>query len=204
QVRVADRLRVDFALQVGALTETVTITDSTPLLQVEDAALGQVVDNKTMVELPLNGRNWLSLAALVPATVSNGGQNAPLNYGGLRNNQAQYILDGADNTNLIAGGAAFSPPIDALQEFKVQTNNFTADTAGFSGAVLNATVKSGSNAIHGNAYEFLRNRSLNARNFFAVPTAPKPQLNRNNFGASIGGPVLKNKLFFFLNVDSLS
>jgi len=204
QVRVADRLKVDLALQVGALTETVTVTESTPLLQVEDAALGQVVDNKTIVELPLNGRNWLSLAALVPATVSNGGQNAPLNYGGLRNNQAQYILDGADNTNLIAGGAAFSPPIDALEEFKVQTNNFTADTAGFSGAVLNATVKSGSNAFHGNAYEFLRNRSLNARNFFAVPTAPKPQLNRNNFGASIGGPIWKNKLFFFLNVDSLS
>jgi len=202
QVRVADRLRVDLALQVGALTETVTVTEATPLLQVEDAALGQVVDNKTMIELPLNGRNWLQLASLTPATVST--PTGPVNIGGLRTNQQQYLLDGADNTNLIAGGAAFAPPIDALQEFKVQTNNFTADTAGFSGAVLNATVKSGSNAFHGNAYEFLRNRSLNARNFFAVPTAPKPQLNRNNFGASIGGPVLKNKLFFFLNVDSLS
>jgi hypothetical protein len=200
QVRVADRLRVDFALQVGALTETVTVTESTPLLQVEDAALGQVVDNKTIVELPLNGRNWLQLASLTPATVST--PTGPVNIGGLRTNQQQYLLDGADNTNLIAGGAAFAPPIDALQEFKVQTSNFTADTAGFSGAVLNATVKSGSNAFHGNAYEFVRNNVLNARNFFALPTAAKPQYNRNQFGASIGGPILKNKLFFFQNYDA--
>src|SRR5678809_1081271 len=109
QVRVADRLRVDFALQVGALTETVTVTESTPLLQVEDAALGQVVDNKTIVELPLNGRNWLQLASLTPATVST--PTGPVNIGGLRTNQQQYLLDGADNTNLIAGGAAFAPPI---------------------------------------------------------------------------------------------
>jgi Carboxypeptidase regulatory-like domain len=202
EVRVADRLRIDFTLQVGAVSDTVTITGSAPLLQVEDAALGQVVDNRTMVELPLNGRNWLQLASLTPATVS--GPTGPVNIGGLRTNQQQYLLDGADNTNLIAGGVAFSPPIDALQEFKVQTSNFTADTAGFSGAVLNATVKSGSNTFHGNAYEFLRNRSLNARNFFALPTAPKPQLNRNNYGASIGGPFVKNKVFFFLNYDVLS
>ena len=202
EVRVADRLRVDFTLQVGAVTDTVTIAGAAPLLQVEDASLGQVIDNKTMVELPLNGRSWLQLASLTPATVSS--PTGPVNIGGLRTNQQQYLLDGADNTNLIAGGAAFSPPIDALQEFKVQTSNFTADTAGFSGAVLNATVKSGSNALHGNAYEFLRNRSLNARNFFALPSAPKPQLNRNNYGASLGGPIIKNKLFFFLNYDALS
>src|SRR5579871_4287886 len=96
EVRVADRLRVDFTLQVGSVAETVNVTESTPLLQVEDAALGQVVDNKTMVELPLNGRNWLQLAALSPGTVSNGSQNAPLNIGGLRTNQQQYSLDGAD------------------------------------------------------------------------------------------------------------
>ena len=99
EVRVADRLRIDFTLQVGAVSDTVTITDSSPLLQVEDAALGQVVDNRTMVELPLNGRNWLQLASLTPATVS--GPTGPLNIGGLRTNQQQYLLDGADNTNLI-------------------------------------------------------------------------------------------------------
>jgi hypothetical protein len=200
EVRVADRIRVDLALQVGALTETVTITDTTPLVQVENASLGQVLDNKTIVELPLNGRNWLQLASLTPATVS--GANGPVNIGGLQSNQQQYILDGADNTNLISAGAAFSPSVDALQEFKVQTNNFTAETPGFSGAVLNATVKSGSNSFHGNAYEFVRNNRMNARNFFALPTAAKPQYNRNQFGASIGGPFLKSKLFFFLNYDA--
>jgi hypothetical protein len=200
EVRVADRLRVDLTLQVGAVNDTIVVTGSAPLLQVENASLGQVVDNKTMVELPLNGRNWLQLASLTPATVT--GPAGPVNIGGLRGNQQQYLLDGADNTNLIAAGAAFSPSIDALQEFKVQTNNFTADTAGFSGAVLNATVKSGSNSFHGNAYEFVRNNRLNARNFFALPTAAKPQYNRNQFGASIGGPVRKNRVFFFLNYDA--
>ncbi|MFB3777611.1 MAG: carboxypeptidase regulatory-like domain-containing protein, partial [Bryobacteraceae bacterium] len=172
-VRVADRLRVDFTLQVGALAETIAVTGTAPLLQVEDAALGQVVDNKNIVELPLNGRNWLQLATLAPATVvttpgaAAGSLSLGINIGGLSSNQTQFLLDGADNTNLIAAGAAFSPPVDALQEFKVQSNNFTADAAGYSGAVLNAAVKSGTNEYHGNAYEFFRNNVLNARNFFA-------------------------------------
>lgn len=200
EVRVADRLRVDFDLKVGAVTETIAVEATAPLLQVEDSSLGQVVDNTTIVELPLNGRNWMQLADLTPGTVSSA--SGPVNIGGLRTNMQQYSLDGADNTNMVASGAAFAPPIDALQEFKVQTNNFTADTAGFSGAVLNATVKSGTNRLHGSLYEFLRNRALNARNFFAVPTQPKPQLNRNNYGASLGGPVIKNKLFFFLDYDA--
>ena len=207
EVRVADRLRVDLTLQLGAVTETIAVTGAAPLLQVEDAAIGQVLDNKNIVELPLNGRNWLQLANLAPATViTSSGVNAGANYtganiGGASSNQQQYLLDGADNTNLIAAGPAFSPPVDALQEFKVQSNNYTADTAGFSGAVLNASVKSGSNTFHGNAYEFLRNNVLNARNFFAQPTQAKPQFNRNQFGASIGGPFRPNKLFFFLNYD---
>jgi hypothetical protein len=200
EVRVADRLRVDVALQVGALTETVKVEEAAPLLQVEDATLGQVIDNQKIVDLPLNGRNWLQLATLAPATVSTGSGGVS-NIGGLRSNQTYYFLDGADDTNLINGGAAFTPPIDALQEFKVQTNDFTAESAGFAGGVLNAAVKSGSNAYHGNAYEFLRNNVLNARNFFAPPTQRRPQLNRNQFGASIGGPFIKNKLFYFLNYD---
>jgi hypothetical protein len=200
EVRVADRLRIDVALQVGALTETISVEEAAPLLQVEDATTGQLIDNQKIVELPLNGRNWLQLATLAPATVSTG-TGGVSNIGGLRSNQTYYFLDGADDTNLINGGAAYTPPIDALQEFKVQTNDFTADSAGFAGGVLNAAVKSGSNAYHGNAYEFLRNNVLNARNFFAVPTQKRPQLNRNNFGASIGAPFIKNKLFYFLNYD---
>jgi hypothetical protein len=116
EVRVADRLRIDFNLQVGAVNDTVTITGSAPLLQVEDASLGQVVDNKTMVELPLNGRNWLQLATLTPATVS--GPTGPVNIGGLRTNQQQYLLDGADNTNLIAGGVASARPSTRSRSLK--------------------------------------------------------------------------------------
>lgn len=200
-VRVADRLRVDFALQVGAVTETIAVQAAAPLLQVEDATLGQVIDNKTITELPLNGRNWQQLAILAPATVAAAGGTAPTNIGGLRSNQTQYFLDGADDTNLINGGTGFNPPIDALEEFKVQTNDFSADSAGFSGGVLNAAIKSGANAFHGNAYEFVRNNVFNARNFFASPTQARPQFNRNQLGASLGGPFLKNKLFFFLNYD---
>ena len=207
EVRVADRLRLDLGLQVGAVSETINVTASAPLLQVEDAAVGQVVDNRKIVELPLNGRNWMQLATLAPATVSfsntaaAGSLNVAMNIGGLRSAQTQFLLDGADNSNLIFTGATFNPPVDALQEFKVQSNNFSADTAGFSGAVLNATIKSGTNTFHGNAYDFLRNRSLNARNFFALPTQPKPQFTRNQYGGTIGGPFVKNKLLFFLNYD---
>jgi hypothetical protein len=202
EVRVADGLRVDFVLQVGSVNDTVSVAAAAPLLQVEDASLGQVVDNKNIVELPLNGRNWQQLAMLSPATVAAAGGAAPTNIGGLRSNQTQYFLDGSDDTNLINGGTGFNPPIDALQEFKVQTNDFTADSAGFSGGVLNAAIKSGSNSFHGNAYEFVRNNVFNARNFFAVPTQAKPQFNRNQFGASLGGPFLKNRLFFFQNYDA--
>lgn len=202
EVRVADGLRVDFVLQVGSVSDTIAVQAAAPLLQVEDASLGQVVDNKNIVELPLNGRNWQQLAILAPATVAAAGGTAPTNIGGLRSNQTQYFLDGSDDTNLINGGTGFNPPIDALQEFKVQTNDFTADSAGFAGGVLNAAIKSGSNAFHGNAYEFVRNNVFNARNFFAVPTQPKPQFNRNQFGASLGGPFLKNRLFFFQNYDA--
>jgi hypothetical protein len=125
-----------------------------------------------------------------------------MNIGGLRGNQTTYLLDGMDNTYFIgSAGAVIGPPVDALQEFKVQTNNYTADTNGSSGAVLNATIKSGSNAFHGGAYEFFRNRALNARNFFADPAGPKPQFTRNQFGANLGGPFWRDKLFFFIDYD---
>ena len=190
--------RVDVVLQPRGVTEFVNVTNETPLLHMEDATTGQVIDNQKIIGLPLNGRNWLQLATLAPATVTIGSTVG--NIGGLRSNQTYFFLDGADDTNLINGGAAFTPPIDALQEFTVETY-FTADSAGFAGGVLNAAVKSGSNSYHGNAYEFLRNNVLNARNFFAVPTQKRPQLNRNQFGASIGAPFIRNKLFYFLNYD---
>jgi len=209
-VRVSDRLRLDIALEVGQVTETLTVEGQSPLLQTEDATTGQVIDNQKIVDLPLNNRNWLQLATLAPATVSyvnvfntEGGNrnNVVMNLGGTHTNQANYLLDGTDNSNFVSAGAVAYPPVDSLQEFKVETNNYTADTGRLGGAVVNASIKSGTNSFHGTAYEFLRNRALNARNFFASPTATKPQFTRNQFGASLGGPIKRDRLFAFLNYE---
>ena len=124
-----------------------------------------------------------------------------MNLGGARQSQANFILDGTDNTNFVSGGAVTYPPVDSLQEFKVETNNYTADVGRLGGPVVNANIKSGSNQLHGSIYDFLRNRELNARNFFANPTATKPEFTRNQLGASGGGPVMRNKLFVFLNYE---
>ena len=206
--RVNDRLRVDMPLQVGAVSESVMVTGAAPLLQTEDATIGQVVDNQKIVELPLNGRSWLQLALLTPGAVTYGTydsynpQSQVMNLGGNRTMQTDFLIDGADNNSfVIAGGAQAHPPVDSLQEFKVQTNNYSVDTGRLGGAVVNATIKSGTNELHGTAYDFLRNRELNARNYFTSPTASKPQFTRNQFGASAGGPIAPNKLFFFANYE---
>ncbi|MFN0171861.1 MAG: carboxypeptidase regulatory-like domain-containing protein [Bryobacteraceae bacterium] len=208
EARVNDRLRVDLALQTGTVNESIQVTGAPPLLQTEDATMGQVIDNQKIVELPLNGRSWLQLALLSPGAVTYGTydsynpQSQVMNLGGNRTAQTDFLIDGADNNSfVIAGGAQAHPPVDSLQEFKVQTNNYTADTGRLGGAVVNATIKSGTNNFHGTAYDFLRNRELNARNFFASPTASKPQFTRNQFGASLGGPVVRNQFFFFANYE---
>jgi hypothetical protein len=208
EARVNDRLRVDLALQVGSVSESVMVTGAPPLLQTEDATVGQVVDNQKIVELPLNGRSWLQLALLSPGAVTYGTydsynpQSQVMNLGGNRTNQTDFLIDGADNTSfVITGGAQAHPPVDSLQEFKVQTNNYAPDTGRLGGSVVNATIKSGTNSFHGSAYEFLRNRELNARNYFASPTASNPQFTRNQFGASAGGPFVRNKVFFFVNYE---
>src|SRR5262245_3090565 len=158
-VRVNDRLRLDLTLQLGAVSEQVTVTAGALLLQTEDATTGQVIENQRITELPLNGRNWLQLATLAPATVTYSGSGqfvacralgnaGQLNLCGARTNQNNYLLNGFNNNFFVAGaGPIVQPPIDALQEFKVQTNNYTADTGRLAGAVVNATIKSGSNAF---------------------------------------------------------
>jgi hypothetical protein len=208
EARVNDRLRVDIPMQVGAVSEKILVTGTPPLLQTEDSTIGQVVDNQKIVELPLNGRSWLQLALLSPGAVTYGTydsynpQSAVMNLGGNRTSQTDFLIDGADNNSFVVGGGAQAhPPVDSLQEFKVQSNNYSADTGRLGGAVVNATIKSGTNSLHGSAYDFLRNRELNARNYFTSPTASKPQFTRNQFGASLGGPIVRNRLFFFGNYE---
>ena len=199
---VAQTARIDVALQVGSVSQQIEVKSSGVLLQTESAAIGNVVPESGVVNLPLNGRDYLQLATLVPGTNSAGlGQQffgAPsnnLNVNGMRTSATAYVIDGANVMEQFTSGTPYTPPPDAIQEFRVETNNMTALYGG-GGAILNVVMKSGTNAFHGNAYEFLRNNDLDARNYFALTS---PELRQNQFGGTLGGPIVKNKLFFFVD-----
>jgi outer membrane receptor protein involved in Fe transport len=210
-VEVESDVRIDVILQVGQLVQTVEVQGQTPLLQTDTAALGQVIDHPQ--EMPLNGRNVLNLATLVPGVIAQGqaAMNPTLtnntawgNYqinGGLANENAGY-MDGAPiNVNYI-DMFALVPTQDAIQEFRVQTSDLSAEWGRFSGGVINLTTKSGSNAFHGAAYEFLRNTFLNANTFFANSGGLSvPSYQQNQFGANLGGPIRKDKTFFFFSYE---
>ena len=210
-VAVGQSLQVNVQLKPGAGTETVEVSTAPPQLQTDDAAVGQVVTEHTVNSLPLNGRNFTFLAQLgaginVPQNDTRGnGASGAFTANGLRPSQNNYLLDGIDNNNnavdfLNGTNFAVLPPVDAIQEFNVQTADFSAQLGRSAGAVLNATVKSGTNSIHGAAWEFFRNNVLDARNYFDVT---KGELRLNQFGGAIGGPIIKNKLFFFGDYEGL-
>jgi hypothetical protein len=208
-VNVSQNLQVNIKLNAGATTETITVTDAPPVLQTEDASVGQVIDRESVNNLPLNGRNFTFLAQLgagVNTPQADGRGNAAsgaFTANGLRESQNNYLLDGIDNNSNAVdflNGTNFIvlPPVDAIEEFKVQTADFSAETGRAGGAVLNATIKAGTNSIHGAAWEFLRNDFVDARDWFEANAGKKAgELRQNQFGASSGGPILKNKLFFF-------
>jgi hypothetical protein len=204
---VSQVARFDFTLQVGTTRQTIVVSAATPPLETATASLGQVIDTKPIEDLPLNGRNFLQLAKLA-AGVSNpkpGDRTAAggsFVANGVRSQLNNFMLDGVDNNEKIVDQQSSSPvviqpSVDALQEFKVETNNFSAEYGYSAGAVVNATIKSGTNQFHGDAFEFLRNDVLDARNFFLTPSQKKPPLQQNQFGGTLGGPIMRNKLFFF-------
>jgi hypothetical protein len=217
QVNVQDRVRVDAKLEVGKSTETVEVTAAAPILETDTSYLGEVVDSQRIVDLPLNGRFFTRLAVLTAGTAPTPAGARDENTGGFSANgvrpyQNNYILDGVDNNSLsedLSSQTSFvvGPPPDAIQEFKVQTNSMSAEFGRSGGAVLNVTIKSGTNQLHGTAYEFLRNSDLDANNFFnnanGAPIAPFKQ---NQFGFSVGAPIYipkiyngKNRTFFFFD-----
>ncbi|MEK7408823.1 MAG: TonB-dependent receptor [Acidobacteriota bacterium] len=206
-LEVQQRAKVDFALQLGQITEQITVESQSLLLGSEETSLGQVVTNRSIVELPLNGRNYLQLSVLatgvVPAVKGKlEDQGSAFVANGLRYTMNNYLLDGVDNNsqimNLQSGGAEITrPSIDAIQEFKMQTSNFSAEFGRSAGAVVNVTTRSGTNTIHGTAFEFHRNAALDARNFFDPPDQPIPPFIQNQFGATFGGPLVRDKTFFF-------
>ena len=209
-LNVAQHLEANIQLKPGAATETVEVSTAAPLLQTEEASVGQVINQSEVNYLPLNGRNFTFLAQLgagmqTPQADTRGNAaSGAFSANGLRPAQNNYLLDGIDNNSnavdfLNGTNFVILPPVDAIQEFKVQTAEFSAELGRSAGAVLNATIKSGTNSIHGAAWEFFRNDKLDAADWFEdnSSTPTKGELRQNQFGAMIGGPVIKNKFFFF-------
>ena len=208
-VNVAQTLQVNVQLKLGAATETVEVTTTPPLLQTADASVGQVVTEKSVNDLPLNGRNFTFLAQLGAGTQTpqadtrGNAASGAFSANGLRPAQNNYLLDGIDNNSNAVdflNGTNFIvlPPVDAISEFKVQTADFSAELGRSAGAVLNATIKSGTNKFHGAVWEFFRNDKLDAADWFEDNGhIKKGKLRQNQFGGSIGGPILSNKAFFF-------
>ncbi len=207
-VEVQERPSVNVMLEVGHADETVTVTTQSPLLETETSDLGQVVSGDRAVTLPLNGRNYAQLALLGAGVVpSEPGSRVETSYGfssnGARALQNNYLLDGVDNnSNLgdVLTGQAYviQPSVDAIEEFKVQTNAYSAEFGRGNGAILNAIIKSGTNSFHGDVYEFFRNDALDGRNAFDSSRQPYHQ---NQFGATLGGPILKDRTFFFIDYE---
>ena len=191
------------------------VSGSAPLLSVDDTTVGQVIENRRIVDLPLNGRNYLQLASLSPGVTntsapSNGASSfqggsrgaVSITINGQRNDFNHYTLDGIENTDPNFNTYILLPSVDALQEFKMQTATYPSEF-GFSVSQINVTTKSGTNGFHGSAFEFLRNSWFDAKNYFDSPTAPIPEFRRNQFGATVGGPIIRNRLFFLGNYEGL-
>jgi hypothetical protein len=201
---VDQRATIDFSMAVGQLSQEVSVTAAPPLLDTVEPSVGQVIENRQVVEMPLNGRNYITLGLLSAGTSDPIASSRAQGFssGGQRLSANNYLLDGADNNSYEladAGrmGGMVAPQIDAVQEFKVQTNSYSAEYGRGTGATINVAIKSGTNEIHGAAFEFLRNDKVDAKNFFASPTAAKPQYQRNQYGFDAGGPIVKNKTFIF-------
>ena len=214
-LQVNETTRLDIGLSVGETSEQVTVTGDAPLLESESSNRGAVIDQQKIEELPLNGRDYNQLAILSPGVVpptprlQSIGFKGAFNVNGNRAFQNAFLLDGVDNTsysNSYRGNniQIVQPSVDALQEFKIQTNAYSAEFGRSAGALVNAVIKSGTNAVHGSLYEFFRNRDLDAANFFSNKTGqPKPFRLRNQFGGTVGGPIIKNKTFLFGDYEGL-
>ena len=213
RVTVTETARVAFEMQVGQLAETVTVTAEASLVESRNATHGIVIDERKVVDLPLNGRNFTQLGTLIPGVVAPpgglGGQSGDatpggfgnatggFNVNGMRNQSNNFLMDGATNNDTFNTGFVLRPPPDAIEEFKILTHAFSAEYGRNAGSVVNVVTKSGSNTLTGALWEFNRDQSLQARNYFAPQTQPKPELKQNQFGGAVGGPIVRNRLFGF-------
>src|SRR5579859_7144605 len=216
---VDQTVRVDFALQVGATAEEVSVTEIPPIVQTDTSTLGQVVNNRLVQDLPLNERNFLNFALLVPGShlpaegSENSTQGGAISVNGAREQSNNFLLDGVDNNDPYINQYVALPSVDAIQEFKVQSSDYSAEFGHGGGAQVNVILKSGTNQFHGTVFEFFRNRQMDAKNFFDLPSCTAsspagtcgdiPRFDRNQFGGTLGGPVRKDKTFFFLAYEGL-
>ena len=222
ELQVGQVARIDFAMKVGNVSEVVEVYGGAPVIETETTELGTVIENKRILELPLNGRNYLQLTSLIPGATTNGPASSQgqqrmggernkfaLNVSGQRVHFNHYSLDGIENTDPNFNTYLLLPSLEALQEFKVEAGLFQAEY-GRAIAQVNVTTRGGTNELHGTLFEFLRNAKLDAKNFFDRPNDPIPPFKRNQFGFVVGGPVYiprlidgRNKLFFFVNYEGL-
>ena len=215
RVDVKSNVLVNFSLKPGSSNQVVEVTAAPPVLQTQDASVGQVVDQRSVNNLPLNGRNFTFLAQVAAgvntpqADTRGNASTGAFTANGLRPAQNNYLLDGIDNNSdtvdfLNGTNYVVLPPVDAVQEFKVETSNFSAEYGRSGAAVLNATIKSGTNQFHGDVWEFFRNDKLDAADWFEnFNHLPKGELRQNQFGVTFGGPIKKNKVFFFGDYEGL-
>ena len=214
EVNVQSQPRIEVALQLGSLAETVQVSGASPVLQTENASVGIVVGSRPVQELPLNGRNVLNLISLAPSVVPQGGSEGSLTgknvfaggnfqIGGGTANQSASYFDGVPVQDSAYGNiVVLTPSPESVAEFRVQTNNSSAEFGRFTGGVINIASRSGTNAYHGSLFEYHRNKALNSNTFFGERAGlDKPPFVQNNFGGSLGGPVLRDKLFFFGNYE---
>jgi hypothetical protein len=216
-VGVDQKIRTDLKLEIGQVTETVTIEAETPLIQTSSSELGVTLEGKTIESLPLNGRNFVNLTRTIPGIVrGNPGANidgagslawrasASFSANGQRPRDNNYMLDGVDNNETWLQTVVIFPSVDALDEFKMQTSTYSAEFGRSMGGVVNLQIKSGNNTFRGSVFEFARNDALDANNWFNNRAGrPKPDFSQHQFGATLGGPIIRDKTFFFVDYQGM-
>jgi hypothetical protein len=214
---VGQKVRLDFTLEVGAVTDTVTVQARAPLLTSQEATTGGVVENRAISDLPLSGRNWDDLLGSIGGVQgdryteegggTSGGRTGGVNVHGVRSLQNNFVLDGVDNNSISTNVQELTtqvarPSVDSIHEFRVSTNPYSAENGRSPGALISVTTRGGANSFHGTVYEFHRNRVFDANNFFLNRSGrPKPQHVQNQFGGNLGGPIIKDHAFFFANYE---
>src|SRR5947209_5425482 len=213
-LQVARNSVQNFSLKVANASEVVTVEATAPIIETTTISVGQTINQRTVQEIPLNGRHFVDLGLLIPGSVTppqNGFLTAPLrgqgsfafNTAGNREDTVNFMVNGINLNDMVQNQITFQPSINTVSEFKVDNSTYSAEYGRNSGAIVNIATRSGTNQFHGELFEFLRNHDLDARNFFNPAGTPQSTFKRNQFGAAFGGPIVKDKTFFFASYEAL-